>query len=70
VAVSPGHRRQGIGSELMRRVEQGLAGIGCSKLNLQVRAENRQVVEFYRRLGYQVEERVSMAKRLHRPDAG
>jgi len=64
VAVSPGHRRQGIGRALMRRVEEGLAEIGCPKLNLQVRASNRDAVSFYKRLGYHVEERVSMSKRL------
>jgi len=64
VAVSPEHRRQGIGRALMRRVEEDLAKIGCSKLNLQVRSSNRDVVSFYKRLGYQVEGRVSMSKRL------
>jgi len=64
VAVSPGRRRQGIGTALMKSVEQGLAKMGCPKLNLQVRATNHEVVAFYRKLGYQVEERVSMGKRL------
>jgi len=64
VAVSPRHRRQGIGRALMQEVEQRLARLGCHKLNLQVRASNDQVVAFYRRLGYQIEERISMGKRL------
>ena len=64
VAVSPGYRRQGIGRALMRQVEQGLTELGCSKLNLQVRASNAQAISFYRRLGYQVEERISMGKLL------
>lgn len=64
VAVSPRHRRHGIGTALMTGVEEGLARIGCPKLNLQVRASNDQVVAFYERLGYKVEERVSMGKRL------
>ena len=64
VAVRPGQRRRGIATALMRRAEEGLARIGCPKLNLQVRASNQAVVAFYRKLGYQVEERVSMAKRL------
>ncbi len=64
VAVSQRHRRQGIGAALMRHVEQELVRIGCPKLNLQVRADNQMVVEFYQRLGYQIEERVSMARRL------
>jgi ribosomal protein S18 acetylase RimI-like enzyme len=64
VAVSPNHRRQGIGTALMRRVEHALAAMGCPKLNLQVRAGGHEAVAFYRRLGYDVEERVSMSKRL------
>ncbi|UCE19103.1 MAG: GNAT family acetyltransferase [Gemmatimonadota bacterium] len=66
VAVSPKHRRQGIGSTLMKRVEQDLAELGCPKLNLQVRTENEEVVAFYKKLGYTVEERVSMGKHLER----
>ena len=69
VAVSSRQRRRGIGTDLMRRVEQELSRMGCTKLNLQVRAGNEQVTAFYRRLGYSVEERVSMAKRLSSNDA-
>jgi ribosomal protein S18 acetylase RimI-like enzyme len=64
VAVSPRHRRLGIGAALMRRIEEGLAALGCPKLNLQVRSTNGDVVAFYERLGYAVEDRVSMGKRL------
>jgi ribosomal protein S18 acetylase RimI-like enzyme len=64
VAVRPRYRRQGIGTALMERVEAGLARLGCPKVNLQVRASNEGVVSFYKKLGYQVEERISMGKRL------
>jgi ribosomal protein S18 acetylase RimI-like enzyme len=64
VAVSPRHRRQGIGTALMQGIEQGLLDMGCPKLNLQVRASNEDVVAFYRKLGYEIEERISMGKRL------
>ena len=64
VVVSPEHRLQGIGKTLMRRVEESLAEMGCPKLNLQVRASNAQAVSFYQHLGYEVEERISMSKRL------
>jgi ribosomal protein S18 acetylase RimI-like enzyme len=65
VAVSPGHRRAGIGTALLRRLEQALAERGCLKVNLQVRASNAGVVAFYETLGYTIEERVSMGKRLY-----
>jgi hypothetical protein len=64
VAVSAGCRSQGIGTALMKTVEARLAQHGCPKLNLQVRADNQEVVSFYQKLGYQVEQRISMAKRL------
>jgi ribosomal protein S18 acetylase RimI-like enzyme len=66
VVVSSRYRRQGIGTALMKRVEEGLMQLGCPKVNLQVRASNEEVVRFYKRLGYEVEERVSMGKRLVR----
>ena len=64
VAVSPSHRRQGIGRALMESVEAKLSRLGCPKLNLQIRAANSDVVAFYKRLGYAVEDRVSMGKLL------
>lgn len=64
VAVKPAFRRRGVGAALMARVEDELAARGCPKLNLQVRAGNREAVAFYEALGYVVEDRVSMAKRL------
>jgi ribosomal protein S18 acetylase RimI-like enzyme len=64
LAVDPAHRRQGIGRRLMDELEARLAGLGCPKLNLQVRESNTAVVEFYRRLGYQVERHVSLGKVL------
>ena len=65
VAVHPAHRRRGIGSELMRRLEDTLRELGCLKLNLQVRASNAEVIAFYEKLGFGVEQLVSMGKRLY-----
>jgi ribosomal protein S18 acetylase RimI-like enzyme len=64
VAVGSKHRRQGIGRALMEAIEDGLQKLGCHKLNLQVRSSNKQAVEFYEKLGYRIEDRVSMAKHL------
>jgi hypothetical protein len=64
VAVHPDYRRQGVGRTLMKKVEVELSEMGCPKLNLQVRGNNRSAVEFYKNLGYVVEDRVSMGKRL------
>ncbi|MBS37909.1 MAG: GNAT family acetyltransferase [Thiotrichales bacterium] len=64
LAVAPEHRRVGIGSALMQAAEHGLIVVGCSKVNLQVREGNEAVVRFYRRLGYDIEPRVSLGKRI------
>ena len=64
VAVKPEYRRRGIGKALMLSVEQGLARIGCTKLNLQVRSSNEETVKFYKSLGYNIEDRISMGKLL------
>ncbi len=65
VAVEPAHRHRGIGKALLRRIENSLIGRGCLKVNLQVRGSNADVIAFYETLGYAVEERVSMGKRLY-----
>jgi ribosomal protein S18 acetylase RimI-like enzyme len=64
LAVSPAARRRGIGTALMRHLEQELSSRGCPKVNLQVFVSNSEEVEFYKKLGYEVEERVSMGKLL------
>jgi ribosomal protein S18 acetylase RimI-like enzyme len=48
----------------MAAAEERLAGLGCPKVNLQVRGANRDAVEFYRRIGYAVDDVVSMGRRL------
>ena len=67
LAVHASCRRQGVASALMRAAEAGLARLGCPKLNLQVRATNSAIVSFYRAIGYGVEERISLGKRLPNP---
>ena len=64
LAVAPEHRRRGYGRAMMQEAEARLRRLGCPKLNLQVRATNAEVIEFYRQLGYQIEDRVSFGKRL------
>jgi ribosomal protein S18 acetylase RimI-like enzyme len=65
LAVLPSHQRGGIGAALVRRLEMALAERGCLKINLQVRTTNTGVLAFYEKLGYKVEEIISMGKRLY-----
>jgi len=64
LAVAPEHRRRGLASQLVREVERRLGAVGCPKINLQVRTANTDVIDFYRALGFAVDEVVSMGKRL------
>lgn len=64
VAVRAKNRRCGAGSALVRQAEKALHALGCCKVNLQVRTTNEAVVRFYERLGYDVEDRVSLGRRL------
>jgi len=70
LAVSPEHRRKGFGRAMMAEAEQRLRQLNCPKISLQVRVSNREAVEFYRRLGYGVDEVTSLGKRLERDDRG
>ena len=60
VAVAPGHRRCGIGTELVRHAVDALRAAGCIKVNLQIRATNTAVRGFYESLEFEAEDRLSM----------
>jgi len=64
LAVARSHRRQGIGSQLVAHAEQALARKGCVKINLQILEENEEVAAFYAALGYSIEKRINMGKRI------
>jgi ribosomal protein S18 acetylase RimI-like enzyme len=68
VAISPRQRRKGLGTKLIKHAEKELNAIGCTKINLQVRSTNAAVVAFYKELGYEIEERISMGKRFANAD--
>ena len=60
VAVDEAMRRKRVGSALIRHAVDVLRGLGCIKVNLQVRSTNASVVAFYESLGFAVEDRISM----------
>ena len=64
LAVAPNRRGQGYGRALMEEAERRLLRSGCPKINLQVRTTNQSAIAFYQRLGYAIDEVVSMGKRL------
>jgi len=64
LAVSPERQKSGCGRLIMEHAETLLRARGCPKINLQVRATNRGVIEFYQRLGFADDHVVSLGKRL------
>ena len=64
VAVLPQYQRRGVASALVRRATHKLCAIGCTKVNLQIRATNTQVRRFYESLGFDIEERLSMGMHI------
>ena len=68
VAVAPELQRSGLGRAILAEAERLLREAGCPKINLYVLTSNLGVTEFYRRLGYSVEDVVCMGKRLEHDD--
>jgi ribosomal protein S18 acetylase RimI-like enzyme len=64
LAVDTAQRRRGIGTQLVRHAEAALAARGCPKVNLQVLSAKGEIRTFYERLGYRMDEVVSLGKRL------
>ncbi len=64
LAVDPKYRRKGYGRLMMEAVEQLIKEKGCLRINLQVRAANKDVIEFYQAIGYTVDNVVGLGKRL------
>jgi len=68
LGVDPACRRRGIGRALMDEAERLLRVEGCPKINLQVRTSNSEAIEFYRRIGYAMDDVVSFGKRLEKDE--
>jgi len=64
LGVDPAFRRRGLGRVLMQEAERHLREAGCPKINLQVRSANTDAINFYRSIGFAVDDVVSLGKRL------
>lgn len=54
IDVSPGGRRLGVGSLLLRAAEDRLRVGGATAVNLETAVDNRSALSFYKRHGYSV----------------
>jgi len=64
LASDPERRRQGIGRALMQAAEGWLKEYGAPKIQLMVRSENEQARGFYLSLGYELQDVVTIGRRL------
>ena len=64
LAVLPQFQKFGYGRMLIDKAFSELTRLGCVKVNLQVRADNVAIIEFYQHLGFQIEDRINRGMRL------
>lgn len=64
LAVHPSFQKRGLGRQLMEYAENALNEIGCPKIDLMVRNSNNDVINFYKKIGYGLDEVVTMSRRL------
>ena len=63
-AVLPQFQKSGYGNQLLEFGEKILFDKGCPKINLQIRADNKEAINFYKAVGYNEDEVISYGKRL------
>ncbi|TNE32832.1 MAG: GNAT family acetyltransferase [Alphaproteobacteria bacterium] len=64
LACDPARRSRGIGRALMQAAEAWLCKLGAPKIQLMVRRDNDEACRFYDALGYEVQDVVTIGRRL------
>ena len=64
LGIRPEHQNSGNGSALVAAAEDWLEAQGAPKAMLMVRHSNKKVIDFYKRIGYSVEEAYVLGKRF------
>ncbi|MFM6853990.1 MAG: GNAT family acetyltransferase [Sphingopyxis sp.] len=64
LAVAPRARGCGLGAGMMAAAEAWLVARGAPKIQFMVRDDNRDVIAFYARLGYETQPVVTIGRRL------
>ena len=59
------YQEKDVGSLLVSKALDELRQLGCLKVNLQINGDNTKVVDFYKKLGFSIEDRISMGKVLY-----
>ena len=64
LAVKPKYQNNGFGKLIMEEVEKLLIKMGCPKIDIMVRKTNLDAINFYKSIDYDVDEVITMSKRL------
>ena len=64
LATAPSQRGQGIGRALMQAAEAWLGGQGCPRVRLMVRHDNVAATGFYRAIGYEPQDIITLGRTL------
>jgi len=64
LAVLPTYQKRGYGRKLVANAIMELRKLGCLKVNIQVRNSNPSAIAFYKHLGFQDDNVVSLGMRL------
>lgn len=64
LASAPDRRGHGMGRRLMAAAEEWLKALGCPKVQLMVRGDNHAARGFYDAIGYELQDVVTLGRRL------
>ena len=64
LAAAPTQRKRGIGRALMNAAEDWLKQLGCARIRLMVRDDNRPAREFYEAVGYEAQGVITLGRTL------
>lgn len=55
LAIDPPYRRRGLGTELLQAGLEYLKDLGAQRVELEVRTQNREAIQLYRKFGFSIE---------------
>jgi ribosomal-protein-alanine N-acetyltransferase len=59
LAIDPPYRRRGLGTELLQAGLAYLKDLGARRVELEVRTQNREAIQLYRKFGFSIERLIS-----------
>ena len=60
LAVDPTYQRKGLGTKIMTKLSENFCQKGIHKIHLFIEKRNKEVIDFYRNLGWDIREDLTM----------